>query len=216
MIYYMTTLVWLVFPLYLNQRVIWWCFWRVVWGRWGQGIRQNIDIISRRMDTFLFLCVFHCVFFILLILRNLLLLIYIIVHFILFLSFSCFFLWFTNSVLLSLSFFLLLKIFISFLIPTHFIIMTQYIFQSFLILVYHAKISRSLWVLIFVRVISKGQFTIGFFKLSNAKLHPLNPEHLKQLVDRIIHSFTVQILSDWEFVLHVYLFHDEVLEEIQD
>ena len=62
------------------------CFWRVIWWQWGRGIRLNIDILYCRMDTFLFLCVLHCGFCILLIFRNLLILIHTSVHFILFLS----------------------------------------------------------------------------------------------------------------------------------
>ena len=85
--------------------------------------------------------------FSLLIFSNLLLFIHTSVHFSLFLSFFCFFLCFPNSFVLSPSFFLTLKIFLSFLSPPHCIIITQYVFQSFLSLVYHAKISRILWML---------------------------------------------------------------------
>ena len=61
------------------------------------------------------------------------------------------------------------------------------------------EISRSFWALIFVRVRSKSQFTIGFFKSSsvedsfkqkiyNAKLHPPDHDIIEELVERIIHS----------------------------
>ena len=91
------------------------------------------------------------------------------VHCSFFLLFFCFFLWFPNSLVLSPSFFLTLNIFFYFLIPSHCIFKTQDVFQSFLSLVYHAKISRSLWMLIFVRVISKRQFAIGSFKSSSVE-----------------------------------------------
>ena len=35
------------------------CFQQITWWRWWQGIKQHFDIISCRMDTFLFLSVFH-------------------------------------------------------------------------------------------------------------------------------------------------------------
>ena len=85
------------------------------------------------------------------------------VHFSLLISFFWFFLCFPNSFVFSSSFFLMLNIFPSFLSPHHCIIMMQYVFQSFLSLIYHAKSSRVLWMLIFVRVRPKSQFTIGFF-----------------------------------------------------
>ena len=99
----------------------------------------------------------------LIIFRKLLFFIHISVHFRLFISFFCFFLCFPNSLVFSPRFFLTLKIFLSFLSPPHCIIMTQYVFQSLLSLVYHARHSRSLWMLIFVMVILKSPFTIGFF-----------------------------------------------------
>ena len=101
----------------------------------------------------------------LLIFRNLLLFIYTSVHFRFFLSLFCFFLCFPKLFVFSLSFFLRLKIFLSFLSPPHCIIMTQYVFQSLLSLVYCAKSSISLWMLIFVRVILKRQFMICFFQI---------------------------------------------------
>ena len=97
----------------------------------------------------------------LLIYRKLLLLIHASVHSSLFLLF----LYFLNFFVFYPIFFLTLKIFFSFLSPLHCIIMTQYAFQYLLRLVYHVKISRSLWVLIFVSVISKIHFTIGFFQI---------------------------------------------------
>ena len=100
---------------------------------------------------------------ILLIFRNLLLLIHTSLHISLFLSFFWFFLCFPKLFVYSPSFFLTLKIFFYFLSSPHYIVMTQYVFQSLIILVYHTKISRSLWMLIFVRVRLKSQFTIGFF-----------------------------------------------------
>ena len=101
----------------------------------------------------------------LLIFRNLSIFIHTSIHFSLFLSFFCFFLCFPNSFVFSPSFLLALNIFLSFLSPHHFIIMMQCVFQSLLSLVYHAKSSRILWMLIFVRMISKSQFTIGFLKI---------------------------------------------------
>ena len=142
---------------------------RVIWGRRRQGIRRNFDIFSCCMDTFLFICVFHCGFCSLLIFRTLFILIHTSIHLSLFLLFLCFFLWFTNLFVFSPSFLLKLKIFLSFLIPPHFIIMTQYVLQSFRSLVYHAKISRILWMLIFVRLIYKSQFTIGVLKSSSVE-----------------------------------------------
>ena len=101
--------------------------------------------------------------FSLLIFSNLFFLIHTSIHFSLFLSFFYFFLCFPNLFVFSPSFFLTLKIFLYLLSPPHCIIMMQYIFQSLLSLVYNAKISRSLWMIIFVRVRPKRQFTIGFF-----------------------------------------------------
>ena len=106
---------------------------------------------------------------ILLIFRNLLLYIHTSIHFSLFLSFFCFFLCFPNLFVFSPKFLLTLKILHSFLSPPSSIIMIQYIFQSFLSLVYHEKSSRSLWMLIFVGVRSKSQFTIFFFKSSSVE-----------------------------------------------
>ena len=97
--------------------------------------------------------------------RNLFLLIHTIIHFSFFLLLFYFFLCFSNSCFFSPSFSLTLKIFLSLLSSPHLIIMTRYVFQSFLSLVYHAKISRSLWMLIFIRVRSKSQFMIGFFQI---------------------------------------------------
>ena len=121
--------------------------WDRYWGRGGQGIILKINIISCRMDMLLFRSVFHCGFCSLLIFRNLLLLIHMSFHFSLFISLFWFFLRFTNLFPLSPSFFLTLRIFLSFLSPLHCLIKTQYIFQSLLRLLYHAKISRSLWMI---------------------------------------------------------------------
>ena len=117
------------------------------------------------MDMFLFLCVCHCGFCSLLVFRNLLLLIHISVYFRMFLSFFYLFLCFPNSLHFSPRFFLKLKIFLSFVSPPHCIIMTQYVFQSLLRLLYRAKSRRSLWMIIFVRVGSKSQFKIVFFQI---------------------------------------------------
>ena len=100
----------------------------------------------------------------LLMFRNFSLLIHTSVYSSLFFLLLCFFLCFPNSFVFYPSFFLTLNIFLSFLSPPHWNIMTQYVFQSLLSFVYHSKISRSLWMLIFVRVISKSQFMMGFFK----------------------------------------------------
>ena len=105
----------------------------------------------------------------LLIFRNLLLFIHTSIHFILFLSLLCFFLCFPNLFVFSPSFYLSLNIFLSLLSPPHCIIMAQYVLQSLLSLVYHAKSSRSLWMLIFFRVRLKSQFTIIFFKSSSVE-----------------------------------------------
>ena len=124
-------------------------FQRVVWRRRGQRIRRNFDILFCRMDTFLFLHVFRCGFaacwysgtccF-------------------LFIQASisaCFFrsynysICFNNLFVFSPSFLLELKMFLSFLSPSHCIIITLYVFRSLLSLVYHAKISRSLWIIFF-------------------------------------------------------------------
>ena len=124
------------------------------------GIKKKIDILLWRMDTFLFLCVFF---------RTLLLLIHTSIHFRLFCSLFCLFLCFTNSFVFSPILFLTLMILLYFLNPPHWIIMTQYVLQFLLSLVYHSKISRILWILIFVKVISNSQFTIGFFKSSSVQ-----------------------------------------------
>ena len=96
----------------------------------------------------------------LLIFRNLFLFIHTIVHFSQFLSLLCFFVCFPNQFVLFLSFFVTLKIFLSVLSPPHFIIMTKYVSKSLLSLFYRVKISRSLWMLISIRVRSKIQFKI--------------------------------------------------------
>ena len=50
----------------------------------------------------------------------------------------------------------------------------------------------------------------------NAKPHPPNPESTEELIEQIIHYVPARILSNWECVLHVYLFMAELLEEILD
>ena len=164
----------------------------------------------------------------LLIFSNLLLLIHTSVHFSLFLLFFCYLLCFSNSFVFSSSFFLKLMTLLSFLNPPHCIIMTQYVFQSLLSLVYHEKIIRSLSMLIFFRVRPKGQFTIDFFSKhpllkthsnkehDNEKLQPQNPEIIEELFEWIIHSVPSWIFCDWECVLNVYLFMTEFLEDILD
>ena len=102
---------------------------------------------------------------ILLILRNLLIIIHTSVNFRFFISYFCFLLYFPNLYVLFPSLFLTLNILLSFLSPHRCITMTQYTFQYLISLVYHAEIIRSLWMLIFVRVRSKSQFTIGFFQI---------------------------------------------------
>ena len=123
----------------------------------------------------------------LLIFRNLLIFIHTSVHFSLFPSFLWFFLCFPNSFVFSIILFLALEYFLSLLSPPHCIIMTQYVFQFLLSLVYHAESSRSLRVLIFVRVISKSQFTIGFFQIILCR-------GLIQTKNMIMQNFTLQIL----------------------
>ena len=48
------------------------------------------------------------------------------------------------------------------------------------------------------------------------KLHPLNPELFEQLVELIIHSVFVRRLSNWEFALQLFWFCARFLEDIQD
>ena len=98
------------------------CFWKAIWGQQGQGIRLNFDIFICCMDTFLFLCMFHCGSCSLLIFSNLLLLIHTSIYFSLFLLLFCSFLCFPNSFIFSPRFFLTFKIFL--LLP-HWIIITQ-------------------------------------------------------------------------------------------
>ena len=98
--------------------------------------------------------------------RNWLLLIHTSVHFSVFLLFLCSFLYFTNSFVLYPSFFLTLKILLSFIIPFHCIIMTQYVLQYLLSLVYHEKSTTSLWMLIFLMVRLKSQFMICFLQIN--------------------------------------------------
>ena len=161
----MTTLVWLFLSCTWIRWVVWWCFQQVIWGRCRQGIIWNFDIFSCRMDTFLFLWVFHCRFCRWLILKKLFILINTSVHFNLFLSLFCFFLCFPHSFVLSPSFFFAMNSCLNFLIPPRYIIMTQYVFQSFIILDYHAHHSRSLCILILVRLRLNSQCTIGFFHI---------------------------------------------------
>ena len=101
----------------------------------------------------------------LLVFRNLLLLIHTIVHVSLLLLFFWLFLYFPNLFVFSPRLLFTMNIFLYFLSPPHCIIMTKYVLQSFLSLVYHAKRSRSQWMLIFVRVRLKIQFTVGFFQI---------------------------------------------------
>ena len=102
--------------------VIWRCFWRVVWGQFGQGIRQNYNIFMCRIDTVLLLCVFRCNFCRMLVFRNLLLLIHTSVHLRMFIFFFWLLLCFHNSSVFSTSLFLTLEIFLLF---PHCIIITQ-------------------------------------------------------------------------------------------
>ena len=123
----------------------------------------------------------------LLIFKNLLLIIHTSVHLILFISFFWFFLWSPNSFVFSPSFLLELKIFLSFLITPHCIIMTQYVFQYLLSLVYYSEIIRSLWIILIFRVILKRQFTVGFFKI-------ILCWRLIQTNNMIMKKFTLQTL----------------------
>ena len=129
--------------------VIWQCLQWVIWWLRRQGIRQNFDILSCYMDTFLFLLRVLLRLWRLLIFRDLLILIHISAHFNLLLSFFCFFSCFPNSFVFSLSYFLTLKIFLFLMSPPHCIIMTQYVFQYEPSLVYHATRKRRLWILVF-------------------------------------------------------------------
>ena len=158
MIYYITLLFWLVFSLYLNQIIHTTMF----------PTRHLTTKRTRNQTTFRYIIVpyVHVLVTLRVTLRlcsllmsmNFLLLINTSVHFSLFISFFCFFLCFPYLYVFFPSLFLTLKILLSFLIPPHCIIMTQYVFQSFLSLVYHMKTSRILWMLIFVKVRSNSQF----------------------------------------------------------
>ena len=108
----MTPLVLLVLPCSWTRWFIRKYFQRVIWGRWGRGIRQNFNIFLCRMDTLFFLCVFHCGFCRFLVFRNLLLLIHTRFHFIFFLLLFWLFLWYPDSFVFFPSFFLTLKIFL--------------------------------------------------------------------------------------------------------
>ena len=48
------------------------------------------------------------------------------------------------------------------------------------------------------------------------KLHPPNPEGTEELVAWMIHSVPAWRLSNWDFILHIYLFLSEFLWEILD
>ena len=50
----------------------------------------------------------------------------------------------------------------------------------------------------------------------NAIHHPTLPESIEQLVEWIINYDFVWKLSDWERILHVYLFLADLLEDIMD
>ena len=106
----------------------------------------------------------------------------------------------------------------------HCIIMTECVLQFFLSLVYDLHHIRKLWMLIFVRLKLTSQVTIGFFSSypllktdsnqehDNAIHFPTFPESIEQLVEQIFCSIPVWRLSDWECVLHIYLFLAELLE----
>ena len=178
-------LVWFL-PCSRIRWVIWRCFQWVIWWRRWLGIRGNFDLLSCCMEMFLFLCVLYCGF----------------THCwssgnscFLFIQASisaCFFRYYAYSCAIvirsyylqasswcwrssSLSWFL------------NIIIMTEYVFQSFLRFFYHAKISRRLWMLIFVRVRSKIQFKIGFF-------HIILCWRLIHTKNTILQNFNLQIL----------------------
>ena len=127
-------------------------FQQVFWWQRGRGIRRNFNILSCRVDIFFFPLHVPLRLRRLLVFRNLLLLIRTSVHFSLFLLWFWFFLCFPNLFVFSPSFFFTFKILLSFLSHIHCIIITQYVLQSFLILVYHTKRRRSLWMLIIFRV----------------------------------------------------------------
>ena len=50
----------------------------------------------------------------------------------------------------------------------------------------------------------------------NENIHSTFPESIEQLAEKIIHIVPVWRLSDWECILHVYLFLADFLEEIVD
>ena len=151
---------WLVFVLFLNQMSHTMMF----------PMRHMMTKRTRNQTKFWYICVLYGHVLVpfrlcsLLIFGNLFLFNHKSVHCSFFLSFFCFFLWSPISLVLSPSFFLTLNIFFYFLIPPHCIFKTQDVFQSFLSLVYHAKMSRSLLMPISDRMKLKSQFTICFFK----------------------------------------------------
>ena len=140
----MTSLVWFVSACSLIRKGTKKCFRQVIWGWRGQGIILKFIIFLCCMDMFLFLCLFHWGFFSLLIFRKLLILIHTSVHFRLFFCCCC-----CCVLLICLSYIQASSQCWRYspLLP-HCIIMTQWISQSFLRLIYHAHHSKSLWMLI--------------------------------------------------------------------
>ena len=110
----------------------------------------------------------------------------------------------------------------------HCIVMTQRVFQFFLSLVYLFQHIRNMWMLVFVKLKSMSQGTIGFFHIIlywrliknqeqyNAIHHPTLPEIIEKLVEWIIHYVSVWRLSNCNCLLHVNLYLTEFLEEIMD
>ena len=181
----MTTLFWLVLSCIWIRWVILRCLRQFICWKRGKGIRQNFDILSCCMDTFLILWGFSS----LLVFRNLYLLIHTSFHFSLFLSLLWFFLWFTYLFVFSPRFFLTLRVFLYFLSPPHCIIMTQYVFQYFLRLAYHKKHYQNsvdayfcqgdIEETVYYRLFSNHLLlkTHSNQKQDNEKLHPPNPKH---------------------------------------
>ena len=73
------------------------------------------------------------------------------------------------------------------------IIITQSVLQSFISLVYHTHHCRSLWMLIFIWVISKSQITIGFFHI----ILCWRLIQTKNMIIQIITLLILRVLDNW-------------------
>ena len=195
------------------------CFRQVIWGWWGRGIRQHFDIFSVRMDTFFFLCIFHCGLCSLLVFRNLLLLIHPSVHFRFFFrssASSCNFLTRLSSLQAcsshwmsySLSWVLIIASLWRNTFPNP-------SFDSFIM----QKSSEAGGYLFLSGWYWRASLWYAFLIQTNNMIiqnSPSKPWASWTTCWKIIHYIPVWRLSDWDLVLHIYLFFDELLEEIQD